>query len=45
MRPSPVMSRPEASANVAIGHGIAAATRVLAFPAVGLHTALAQNLR
>ena len=34
----------EASANVAVGYGVAVATQIAVFPMFGLHASLSQNL-
>lgn len=39
------MSFIEATANVAVGYGVAVVTQILIFPVFGLHTTLAQNLK
>ena len=39
------MSLVEAIANVLVGYGVAVITQILIFPAFGLHTTLAQNLK
>jgi cobalamin biosynthesis protein CobD/CbiB len=39
------MSLVEAIANVAVGYGVAVVTQILIFPAFGLHTTVAQNLK
>ena len=44
MRHSRMMSLVEAVVNVMIGFGVAVATQLLMFPALGLHTTLGQNL-
>ena len=45
MKQSRTMSLIEAVANVVVGYGVAVVTQILVFPAFGLHTTLAQNLR
>lgn len=45
MRQSRLMSLVEAIANVVVGYGVAVVTQILIFPAFGLHTTLAQNLK
>ena len=45
MKQSRPMSLVEAIANVAVGYGVAVVTQILIFPALGLHTTLAQNLQ
>ena len=45
MKQSRLMSLAEASANVAVGYGVAVLTQILIFPIFGLHTTLAQNLK
>ena len=45
MKQSRLMSLVESIANVAVGYGVAVVTQILIFPAFGLHTTLAQNLK
>jgi hypothetical protein len=45
MKQSRTMSLVEATANVAVGYGIAVVTQILVFPVFGLQTTLAQNLK
>lgn len=45
MKQSRLMSLFEATANVAVGYGVAVVTQILIFPAFGLHTTLEQNLK
>lgn len=45
MKQSRAMSLVEAIANVSVGYGVAVITQILVFPAFGLHTTLAQNLK
>lgn len=45
MKQSRLMSLVEATANVAVGYGVAVITQILIFPIFGLHTTLAQNLQ
>lgn len=45
MKQSRAMSLVEATANVAVGYGVAVVTQILIFPIFGLHTTLAQNLK
>lgn len=44
-RQSRLMSPVEAIANVIVGYGVAVVTQMLIFPAFGLNTTLAQNLK
>ena len=44
-RQSRLMSFIEATANVAVGYGVAVVAQILIFPVFGLHTTLAQNLQ
>ena len=45
MRQSRVMSLVESMANVVVGYAVAVVTQILIFPAFGLQTTLAQNLK
>ena len=45
MKQSRAMSLVEAVTNVVVGYGVAVVTQILIFPAFGLHTTLAQNLK
>ena len=45
MKQSRAMSLVESVANVVVGYGVAVVTQILIFPAFGLHTTLAQNLK
>ena len=45
MKQSRAMSLVESVANVIVGYGVAVVTQILIFPAFGLHTTLAQNLK
>ena len=45
MRQSRLMSLVEAVANVVVGLLVAVATQIIAFPLLGLHASLGQNVR
>ncbi|CAM4340130.1 hypothetical protein [Palleronia rufa] len=45
MKQSRTMSLVESVTNVIVGYGVAVVTQILIFPAFGLHTTLAQNLK
>ncbi|HSG81733.1 MAG TPA: hypothetical protein VLC48_05750 [Gemmatimonadota bacterium] len=45
MKQSRLMSLVESVANVVVGYGLAVVTQFLIFPAFGLQTTLAQNLK